>query len=462
MNENKYPRVIIYVNIRLSSFHFSIWKDIIDHRNIILISFFNKDECFQLMNVYSDSLHTTLKYFKDTEVNICNLLVITRDFNIQDNLQDPYFPHHSSISYNLIIIADSFNLNLSCPINQVPIRYSNNNNNSNSVIDLIFLRCSSSELNNHSIYPDWYLISDYTLLSVIISITKENIDLYKRTITKNSEKEESFIKEVIASFKNLDISNILDIPKLEQIVNDFANIIDNIWMKNSRIVNITRHSKSWQNKNCNKYLARYRSSKSIEDWKTFRKTVKNTKWSFFDLKIQEIANKKHSSQELISQINKCKLPAIKIIKYNGQPCLDLEDLWQALHSSFNTAQFCYIDESVLNKLGSYSSSSWTLFAEKEFTSTIVKCNNISVPSPNKLLQRHLKCIIKNKTCLKNIITIANVCFEIGYWPNHFKNSMTIIIPKPNKILYNSLKSFKPIVLLNTLGKLIKKFISNRL
>ena len=46
-----------------------------------------------------------------------------------------------------------------------------------------------------------------------------------------------------------------------------------------------------------------------------------------------------------------------MIKYNSQPYLDLEDLWQALYFSFNTAQFCHIDESMLNELGSYSLSS---------------------------------------------------------------------------------------------------------
>ena len=40
--------------------------------------------------------------------------------------------------------------------------------------------------------------------------------------------------------------------------------------------------------------------------------------------------------------------------------------------------------------------------------------------------------------------------------------MSIIIPKHNKELYNSSKSFQPIALLNTLGKLIKKVIDNRL
>jgi len=40
--------------------------------------------------------------------------------------------------------------------------------------------------------------------------------------------------------------------------------------------------------------------------------------------------------------------------------------------------------------------------------------------------------------------------------------MTIVIPKSNKVLYDSPKSFRPIVLLNTLGKLIEKVIGDRL
>ena len=38
------------------------------------------------MNVYSDSFHSALKYLKDTEANICNLLIMTGDFNIRDSL----------------------------------------------------------------------------------------------------------------------------------------------------------------------------------------------------------------------------------------------------------------------------------------------------------------------------------------------------------------------------------------
>ena len=51
---------------------------------------------------------------------------------------------------------------------------------------------------------------------------------------------------------------------------------------------------------------------------------------------------------------------------------------------------------------------------------------------------------------------------MGYWPNHFKKSTTIIIPKSNKIFYDLPKFFILIVLLNTLEKLIKKVIGDRL
>ena len=79
-----------------------------------------------------------------------------------------------------------------------------------------------------------------------------------------------------------------------------------------------------------------------------------------------------------------KSPAIEMIKYNGRPCLDLENLWQALYLSFNTAQFRQIDKNVLSELNLYQTSSWSPFSEEEFTSAIVKCNILLAPSSDKL------------------------------------------------------------------------------
>jgi len=105
---------------------------------------------------------------------------------------------------------------------------------------------------------------------------------------------------------------------------------------------------------------------------------------------------------------------------------------------------------------------WLPFSEAEFVSSINKYNNSSTPSPDKLSWRHLKLIVKDTVCLKKIINIADACFDLGYWPLHFKVSTSIIILKPNKDLYDSPKAFRLIVLLNMLGKLIEKVIGKRL
>jgi len=139
LDNKDFPRVITYINIRLSSLCFLLQKDIFNHRNISLISFLNNNICHYILNVYSDSSHLALKYLKDTEVNINNVILMTGDFNIRDNLWDPSFPFHSFISNDLIMIADSFDLILSSPTNPCPTRYSDTAEESNSVIDLIFL-----------------------------------------------------------------------------------------------------------------------------------------------------------------------------------------------------------------------------------------------------------------------------------------------------------------------------------
>ena len=134
------------------------------------------------MNIYSDSSHTALKYLKDTEVNIDNILVMTGDFNIRNSLWDTSFPYHFTISNDLMIIADLFNLVLSTPTNPSPTRYSDIAGEANSVIDLMFLHYRSRKINQHSIYPENHLFSDHTPLTITISIVNEIVSTSRLSI----------------------------------------------------------------------------------------------------------------------------------------------------------------------------------------------------------------------------------------------------------------------------------------
>ena len=66
-NIHDYPRVITYVNIRLSFLCFSLCKNIVSHRDISIVSFFINNNSFFLINIYSDFTQSALKYLKDTE-----------------------------------------------------------------------------------------------------------------------------------------------------------------------------------------------------------------------------------------------------------------------------------------------------------------------------------------------------------------------------------------------------------
>ena len=161
-------------------------------------------------------------------------------------------------------------------------------------------------------------------------------------------------------------------------------------------------------------------------------------------------------------VKKRKLPATEAIKYNDCPCLTPDSLWNALHSSFNMALHCNVDLNIINEVMHKPRQSWSPFSRYKFKSVISKYIDTSAPGPNKMTWCHWKLIIKDDDCLSKIINIADAYINLGHWPKYFKVSTTVVIPKPNKSSYDNPKAFHPIILLNTLGKLIEKVIAERL
>ena len=138
-NDNDNPHVISYINICLISLCFSLWKDTFNYRDICCFYFFNNSNIFFLLNIYSDSNQSALKYLKNTGANICNVLIITGDFNIRNSDWDQNYSFHFVYSDLLLDVANAFNLFFSHHTHPFPTRYINNSENFNLVIDLIFL-----------------------------------------------------------------------------------------------------------------------------------------------------------------------------------------------------------------------------------------------------------------------------------------------------------------------------------
>ena len=93
--------------------------------------------------------------------------------------------------------------------NYISTRYSDNQNNLNSVM---FLHLNSSELNNYTIHPEQRLSSDHVLLIVDIVSIEKYIQTKKYTIIKNSKEERNFIIEHLLIIQKELGSNTQEMP----------------------------------------------------------------------------------------------------------------------------------------------------------------------------------------------------------------------------------------------------------
>ncbi|KAI0994438.1 hypothetical protein K3495_g13742, partial [Podosphaera aphanis] len=76
--------------------------------------------------------------------------------------------------------------------------------------------------------------------------------------------------------------------------------------------------------------------------------------------------------------------------------------------------------------------------------------------PNELL-KHCR-----KSLSKVLTDLFNACISQGYHPSKFKESITVVLRKPQKPSYDTPKAYRPIALLNTMGKLLEKLVANRI
>ena len=208
------PRVMCFIHSRLSRLHFALRRDIVDYRDIQLLSFFNRGRCQFFMNVYSDNLHTTVNVLTREALNIPNLLYMGRNFNIRDTEWDPSVSLHPAAGQSLRNLAESYSLVCSLPALSVPTHYSDISGHANLVIDLIFLGISYAQVIHH-IEPDLRWPSDHAPLIVDLPIAPENIQIYRKVLKKYSDEEAVILFSVSKELSQLEFSTLDSITSLD-------------------------------------------------------------------------------------------------------------------------------------------------------------------------------------------------------------------------------------------------------
>jgi hypothetical protein len=194
------------------------------------------------------------------------------------------------------------------------------------------------------------------------------------------------------------------------------------------------------------------------DWMAFKRATCKAKRKHFDERIKEIGHTNLRPWDLMDWVGPCKTPPVQAILYQGVPCTSPDQLWNTLHSTFNSA----LDRPIGDKWESPSIRAWVAYSASELSDALTGTLNRSAPGADHIMWCHLKCIVRDSYASRLFLWLANACLQSGHWPAEFKASTTVVIPKPGKPLYDTPKSFHLIVLLNTLGKMFEKMLSNRL
>lgn len=99
-------------------------------------------------------------------------------------------------------------------------------------------------------------------------------------------------------------------------------------------------------------------------------------------------------------------------------------------------------------------------AEQEVEDAIRNAAPLKAPGPDGIVNRALQ--IASPWIRQHLTRIFNQSLSLGYCPQHFRSSTTVVIRKPGKDNYTVPKSYRPIALLNTLGKIMDAIIATRL
>ncbi|KAF5318521.1 hypothetical protein D9619_010814 [Psilocybe cf. subviscida] len=347
-----HPRVMAYVSTRLSAWRPSMRRDIIDHRDVLVLSLFAEGHTFNFMNVYSDNEFTAIRLLAARADTLPQFHYMGGDFNCHSSAWDPVpRPANVAASHWLLEAAATIGLELGTVSNPGPTHIPRDASKRPSVIDLVFLPVAlSASVSTERVIQNM-LDSDHIPLLTHVPVSPAVRTALRRCLPSDPEKVQAFLDDLVAKLRLIVPDDVAETPDdVEAAASAVASAFSEAWLAHSRDSNVTRRSNPWWNEACATALQQHRASRDPADWAHFRRTVKEAKRVFFDAQIAEIAVKSKRPWDLMNWVQQRKLPPCEAIQYQGQPCHEMSALWDALHGTYNAASGRACDMTVLDPL----------------------------------------------------------------------------------------------------------------
>lgn len=100
--------------------------------------------------------------------------------------------------------------------------------------------------------------------------------------------------------------------------------------------------------------------------------------------------------------------------------------------------------------------------EQEVRRAVLRAAPNKAPGPDGIPNMALHRALALPAFLTYLTDLFNACLQLGYCPKHFRKSTTVVLRKPGKPDYTVPKAYRPIALLNTVGKALEAVIATRL
>ena len=451
-------RVAVYVSKRLSYLMPKLRTDLVNHQDILLISLGEGDDLRYFMNVYNDGACLALDYIESRIHALPEINITMGDFNLHSQVWDPKYPVESPRAQDLIETFLTLGSHLvEGPGNKTHIPH--NRNKRSTIIDLTFTS-QDSECTKMVVEGPRRGFSDHSIIIAEFEVSHDP-GLPKMSIPLKGEPWAKYKEAMVATIREWNAQDDSIEVFQESVTHLFAEL-SNVWGAHAKASKPSRFSKPWWNNECSAAYQNVRNGGTRQERRELKRNIRQAKRKYIDERIHEISEANSRPWDLVDWTKPRKISNFNCLVDSGVPITSTEQLWPKLQRQFASAEDHEVDMSFVDEMEDLAQREFPPISVKECTDALKGTSFKSAAGPDHIIWPVIKDVFKDPIASSKIVRLFNACFNLGYWPDEFKESTTVIIPKPKKPDYSKIKAYRPIVLLNTLGKLGEKVLSKRM
>ncbi|KAJ3550436.1 hypothetical protein NM688_g5079 [Phlebia brevispora] len=472
-------RVCIFLNKRLRFQKVRVRHDLIQHDDVLLIEVELDKEPFFILNAYNDSdTHAALVELERFVMHPHpDIHVLAGDFNLHHELWGR--PSTQSRSLNIcerFIDVCTLDLALECrnPMGR-PTWESNNERLRRHTIDLVWMAPEVTPYDDVWVDLAGRNRSDHAVLSWTVDKTlpTEGPPFLKPF----SDAELEFHTELAARIADLPChlwraeTMMIDVERYADALGDLC---DQTWNEFAKPRKLTKRSKTWWNAECTRAHDTLRTAQRAiprghpqrqEELSilknTLRRAIKKAKRDYYERVMAET----HSQRiwDLVEWTRPRKDQNYHMLtRPDGSAILDDAETTEAFRQQFFTEKPRDIDPKWVDDLPQQPERSFPPITEKEMLEQITETSNHTAAGPDHITWRTWKHVAKtNPHALTKLRIFFDAMVRTGCHPSRFKRGLSLCLAKPGRD-HTKAKGYRPIILLDTLGKWFEKIIARRL